>query len=42
MTKQDLDLNGRFYSKNAANTHKDKQRRYWALEMGQTPRATAS
>jgi len=23
-------------------THKDKQGRYWALEMGPTPRATAS
>jgi len=40
--KQDLNLNSRSYSRNAAKTHEDKQRRYWALEMGPTPRATAS
>ena len=37
-----MNSNSRFYYENAAKTHKDKQRRYWALEMGPTPRATAS
>jgi len=40
--KQDLHPNSRFYFKNAAKTHKGKQRRYYALEMGPTPRAIAS
>lgn len=42
MTKQDLNLISRFFLKNAANTHKEKQGKCWALEMGPKPRATAS
>ena len=40
ITKQDL--KSRFYYENAAKSHKDEQGRYWALEMGPTPRTTAS
>ena len=42
VTKEDFNLNSRFYSKNAAKTHNNKQRRYWALGLGPTPRATPS
>ena len=37
-----MNSNSRFYYENAAKTHKYKQGRYWALEMGPTPRTTAS
>ena len=37
-----LNPNRRFYYENATKTHKYKQGRYWALEMGPTPRTTAS
>ena len=37
-----MNSNNIFYYENAAKTHKYKQGRYWALEMGPTPRTTAS